>query len=108
LRSKFPLDAIKLLVSGVGLQLQTMNFLDLKPKNPHLEILVDCIYKKPTTTDTIINFKSNHPLEPKTAAFKYHITRMHLLPLTAEKKKRMGDNTKRSYKEQFPTTTTKM
>jgi hypothetical protein len=44
--------------------------------------------RKPTTTDTTINFESNHPLEHKTAAFRYHITRMHLLPLTAEKKQK--------------------
>jgi hypothetical protein len=42
----------------------------------------------PTTNDTTINFKSNHPLQHKTAAFRYHITRMHLLPLTAEKKQK--------------------
>jgi hypothetical protein len=46
------------------------------------------MYRKPTTTDTAINFKSNHPLEHETAAFRHHITRMQLLPLTAEKKQK--------------------
>jgi hypothetical protein len=65
-----------------------INFLDLNinRKPPHLET---DIYRKPTTTtDTTISFESNHPLEHKTAAFRYHITRMHLLPLTAEKKQK--------------------
>jgi hypothetical protein len=64
-----------------------INFLGLNihRKPPHLHI---DIYRKPTTTDTTINFKSNHPLEHKTAAFRHHITRMHLFPLTAEKKQK--------------------
>jgi hypothetical protein len=63
------------------------NFLDLNTnrKPPHIET---DIYRKPTTTDTTINFESNHPIEHITAAFRYHITRMHLLPLTAEQKQK--------------------
>ena len=44
------------------------------------------IYRKPTTTDTMIYFLSNHPMEHKLAAYRYHITRMHSLPLTPERK----------------------
>jgi hypothetical protein len=46
-----------------------INFLDLNinRKPPHLET---DIYRNPTTTDTTINFESNHPLEHKTAAFR--------------------------------------
>jgi DNA mismatch repair ATPase MutS len=46
------------------------------------------IYRKPTTTDTTINFNSNHPVEHKMAAFRSHIYRMHSLPLTPEKKQK--------------------
>jgi hypothetical protein len=38
----------------------------------------------------ILNFESNHPVEHKSAAFRHHITRMHLLQLTAEKKTKNG------------------
>ena len=40
------------------------------------------IRRKLTTTDTTINFSSNHPTEHKMAAYLYHITRIHSLPLT--------------------------
>ena len=51
----------------------------------HTEPEVD-IYRKPTTTDTTINFLSNHPIEQKISAFRFHITRMHSLPLNPDKK----------------------
>jgi hypothetical protein len=60
-------------------------YLNIIRKPTHLEI---DIYRKPTTTDTTINFESSHPLEHKTAAFRHHITRMHFLPLTAKKKQK--------------------
>jgi len=59
--------------------------LDLKITCKHTKLEVD-IYRKPTTTDTTINFLSNHPIEQKTAAFRFHITRMHSLPLNPDKK----------------------
>jgi hypothetical protein len=46
------------------------------------DISVAYIYQKPTTTNTAINFLSNHPMEHKIAAYRHHITRMHSLPLT--------------------------
>jgi hypothetical protein len=61
------------------------NFLDLNINRKPLHLKID-IYREPTTTETTINFESNHPLEHKTAAFRYHITRMHILQLTADKK----------------------
>ena len=45
-------------------------------------------YRKPTTTDTTINFSSNHPMENKMAAFRYHITRKHSLLLTHKRKQK--------------------
>ena len=51
-------------------------------KNPtHLSI---GIYRKPTTTDTTINFRSNLPLELRMAAYNFLIRRMLTLPLNAE------------------------
>ena len=38
--------------------------------------------KKPTTTDTTINFHSNHPIEHKLSAYRYLINSMTSLPLT--------------------------
>jgi hypothetical protein len=57
-----------------------INFLGLLIicRSTHLEI---DIFRKPTTTDTTINFCSNHRVAHKMAAF-IHITRMPSLPLT--------------------------
>ena len=52
-------------------------------KDSNLEI---DIYQKPTTTDTTINFLSNHPVELKIAAYRHHNTRMHSHPLTPKRK----------------------
>jgi hypothetical protein len=66
---------------------RSINFLDLTihRKTPHLET---DLYRKTTTTDTTINFLSNHPIEHKTAALRYHITRIHSLPLTTARKQK--------------------
>jgi len=60
-------------------------FLDLKITCRHTKLEVD-IYRKQTTTDTTINFLSDQPIEHKMAAFKFHISRMHSLPLDPDKK----------------------
>ena len=64
-----------------------ISFLDVftirKPSN--LETDIFC---KPTTTDTTINFFSNHLTEHKVAAFRYHITILHSLPLIPERKQK--------------------
>ena len=44
------------------------------------------IYRKPTTTNTTINFLSNHPLEQKLAAYRLLISRMLTLPLKKEQR----------------------
>jgi hypothetical protein len=61
-----------------------INFLDLNitKKTNKLEIDID---RKTTTTDTTINYLSNHPIEHKLAAYRYHINRMIELPLTKQK-----------------------
>jgi hypothetical protein len=52
-----------------------IKFLDLLLTRKEFSIEV-VIYRKPTTTDTNINFHSNHPVEHKTARYRYFITRM--------------------------------
>jgi hypothetical protein len=60
-----------------------VHFLDLSitRKPTCLEL---SIYLKPTTTDTTINFLSNHPLEHKLAAYWFLISRMLTLPINRE------------------------
>jgi len=60
-----------------------VNFLDLSiNRNPtHLSI---GIYRKPTTTDTTINFLSNQLLEHRMPAYRFLIRRMLSLPLDRE------------------------
>ena len=65
----------------------SIDFLDLKITRNQINLEID-IYRKSTTTDTTINFHSNHPTEHKMAAFRFHISRMHCLPLNAEKKQK--------------------
>jgi len=66
-------------------------FLDLTITRRHTKLEVD-IYRKPTTRDTTIEFLSNHPIEQKMAAFRFHITRMHSLPLNPDKKTNRKEN----------------
>ena len=69
---------------------RSMNFLDLTIRHQQTKLDID-IYRKPTTTDTTINFLSNHPIEQKMAAFRSHITRMHSLQLNPDKKQKEWD-----------------
>ena len=39
------------------------------------------IYRKPTTTDTLIHNTSNHPIQHKLAAFRTMIHRINNIPL---------------------------
>jgi len=57
-----------------------ISFLDLLIIRKSQRLEID-IYRKPTTTDTTINYLSNHPMEQKLAAYRYHIERMLRLPL---------------------------
>jgi len=58
-----------------------INFLDLTLHN----IIIN-IHRKETSTDTVIQYNSNHPIEQKMAAFRYYINRMITLPLTQKRK----------------------
>jgi hypothetical protein len=64
----------------------SISFLDLLLIRQHDKIEID-ILRKPTTTDTKINYTSNHSIEHKMAAFRYLTNRMISLPLTTERKK---------------------
>ena len=67
----------------------SIDFLDLIITRKHKQLEVD-IYRKPTYTDTTMNFLSNHPIEQKTAAFRFHITRMHPFLLIQTRNKKNG------------------
>jgi hypothetical protein len=81
---------------------QSINFFDLTihRKTPHLEI---DIYRKPTTTNTTINVLSPTPTKHKTATLRYHITRMHSLPLTIARKQKEWETIQQiAQKSNFP------
>ena len=63
----------------------SVSFLDLifTRKPSHLDI---DIHRKNTTTDTTINFLSNHPPEHKLAAYRFLIRRMFTLPVHKEQR----------------------
>ena len=65
---------------------KSLSFLDLliTRNPPRLEINIS---RKPTTTDTSLNFLSNHPLEHKLAAYRFHIERMFSLPLSDQQQR---------------------
>jgi hypothetical protein len=69
-----------------------ISFLDLliirKPSNIDIDI-----FRKPTTRHKNFNLFSDHPIEYKVAAFRYHITGKHSLPPTPERKPKMNINT---------------
>jgi len=62
----------------------SISFLDLPLIRQRDKIVID-IYRKPTTTETIINYISNQPNEHKMAAYRYVTNRM-TLPLTTDRK----------------------
>ena len=67
----------------------SIDYLDLTILRKRNKLDVD-IYRKPTTTDTTINFMSKHPIEQKTAAYRFHITSMQSVPLDPSKNKKNG------------------
>ena len=71
----------------------SIDFLDLTITRNHNRLQID-IYRKPTNTDTTINFQSNHPTEHKIAAYRHHINRMYTLPLDQDKRQRERETIK--------------
>ena len=64
-----------------------INFLNLLIIHNESSTEID-IYRKPTTTNTIINLFSNHPIEHKLAAYRYYITCMNSLPISTTLKQK--------------------
>ena len=73
----------------------TVNFLDLSITRRPTSLELD-IYRKPTSTDTTINFLSNHPLEQKLAAYRFSINRMLSLPLSKTQQHKEWKNIKQT------------
>jgi len=70
-----------------------MNYLDLLiTRNPTK--LGISIFRKPASTDTTINFYSNHLLEHKLAACRFHTERMFTLPLGEEQRQEEWESIK--------------
>jgi hypothetical protein len=65
--------------------------LDLLIHRINIDIKTE-IYRKTTTTNTIIHFTSNHPYKHKIAAFRFLLSRMQRLRLTLQYKQKEWDN----------------
>ena len=63
----------------------SIRFLDLLIIRHTTQIEID-IFRKSTTTDTTINYTSNHPTKHKMAAYCYLINRMLSLPLSTDRR----------------------
>jgi hypothetical protein len=61
-----------------------INFLDVLITRQEQKLDIN-IYRKNTTTDTTINYLSNHPMEHKIAAYRYYTKSSNKLPLNEEK-----------------------
>lgn len=68
----------------------TINFLDLLVTRNHNNLTID-IHRKPTTTDTTIHCKSNHPTQHKLAAYRFLFNRLYKLPLTKKQQQKEKD-----------------
>ena len=68
-----------------------ISFLDLMITRAHNTLSIN-IYRKPTTTDLTIHYKSNHPLQHKTAAYSYMLNRLHNLSLSKLQKEQGLNN----------------
>ena len=66
---------------------KTISIFDLLITKQRTTLDID-IYRKPTATDTTINYQSNHPLEHKMAAYRFLINRMNSLTLSNNNKKK--------------------
>ena len=92
--TKITEDEITASTTGIHKNIELMQNLETNEQIEHLDLLISRqadhletdIYRKPTTADLTIQATSNHPIEHKLAAYRYHLHRMHTLPLTENKK----------------------
>jgi hypothetical protein len=77
------------------------NYLHLTILRKHKKLEVD-ICRKTTTTDTTINFIYKHPIKQKTAAYRFHITRIQSLPLDPSKKQKEWRTRQSIARNNFP------
>jgi hypothetical protein len=68
-----------------------VSFLDLSVTRKPTCLVMD-IYRKPTTTDTTINYLSIYPLEHKLVAYRFLIRRMLNIPLNKEQQQKEWKN----------------
>jgi hypothetical protein len=78
-----------------------INFIDLTVTCKQTNLEID-IFRKPSTTDTTVNFLSNHPTEHKMAALRSHISGMYSLPLTPGKKQKEWEVIQLIARNDFP------
>jgi hypothetical protein len=82
----------------------SINFLDITIKKENNTLTTD-VYRKPTTTDSIIPRDSCHPQEHKHAAIRHMINRMNTYKLNKEYKERERNTIKHIIsKNKFDTT----
>ena len=73
----------------------SISFLDLLVVRKTATLEID-IYRKPTTTDTTINFPSNQPMEHKIAAYRRNVIIMNCLPVAPHRKQKEWDTIQRT------------
>jgi hypothetical protein len=71
-----------------------LNFLDITITRTANELFYD-IYRKHTTTDTIIPYDSCHPSEQKLAAIRYYVNRINTYDLDHAKRRKETDTVKK-------------
>ena len=59
--------------------------MDLSVTRNHSNLTID-IYRKPTTTDITIHYKSNHPAQHKMGAYRFLFNRLYQLPLSQKQR----------------------
>ena len=81
---------------------EQISFLDILITRQEQKLDIN-IYRKNTTTDTTINYLSNHPMEHKMAAYRYYINRMNRLPLSEKKRIEWQTILRIAHNNNFPT-----
>ena len=78
-----------------------INFIDLTVTRKQTNLGIDT-FRKPSTTDTTVNFLANHPIEHKMAALRSHISGKYSLPLIPGKKQKEWEVMQLMARNDFP------